>query len=466
MPRLDYDSARKLFSIADAPSGAALHSGPQSKVSMLRDRFLLVQQRLQRNEMFCKPLIASTNRDYIELSTIDTLLGSQGGVKWLLGMLCEVEEGSFYLEDMNAHVPLDLSGAVTTPGMFTENCIVLTEGEMVDGQFRVKIMGFPPPQQRTESLEAIGTFDLFRTGITPQNWAKMQELEQQANDDMFVIVSDVHLDRPQVLEKLREMFEGFSGMPQLPLFVLIGDFTSRPVSFGKDGVQQLLGHFRNLANLIAEFPLLAEEGRFVFVPGPRDPGAGNTLPRPPLASKFTSYLQEKVPHASFATNPCRLRFYAQEITIFREDILKKMQRHCIFAPRSDEREMDVTEHVRARAVASVCAATQPPLWCSPNNPHASTSLLTSSSRFTCFFFSIISAREDNLRPGTLVPASSHVASDSLAVRPRAEALSHARRGDPRRPHGPVQLEVRGLPRAQPGLLPHRLFLRRLQALDV
>ena len=77
-----------------------------------------------------------------------------------------------------------------------------------------------------------------------------------------------------------------------------------------------------------------------------------------------------MPHASFATNPCRLRFYAQEITIFREDILKKMQRHCIFAPRSDEREMDVTEHVRARAVASVCAATQPPLWCSPNNPHA------------------------------------------------------------------------------------------------
>ena len=256
---------------------------------MLRDRFRIVQQRLRRPNVLQAAHRIDEPR-YIELSTIDTLLGSQGGVKWLLGMLCEVEEGSFYLEDMNAHVPLDLSGAVTTPGMFTENCIVLTEGEMVDGQFRVKIMGFPPPQQRTESLEAIGTFDLFRTGITPQNWAKMQELEEQANDDMFVIVSDVHLDRPQVLEKLREMFEGFSGMPQLPLFVLIGDFTSRPVSFGKDGVQQLLGHFRNLANLIAEFPLLAEEGRFVFVPGPRDPGAGNTLParRSPRSSRATS----------------------------------------------------------------------------------------------------------------------------------------------------------------------------------
>ena len=53
----------------DAPSGGALHSGPESKVAMLRDRFLLVQQRLQRNEMFCKPLIASTNRDYIEVGT-------------------------------------------------------------------------------------------------------------------------------------------------------------------------------------------------------------------------------------------------------------------------------------------------------------------------------------------------------------------------------------------------------------
>ena len=52
----------------DAPSAGSLHDAPQTKVGMLRDRFLLVQQRLQRNEMFCKPLIASTNRDYIEVS--------------------------------------------------------------------------------------------------------------------------------------------------------------------------------------------------------------------------------------------------------------------------------------------------------------------------------------------------------------------------------------------------------------
>ena len=47
-----------------------------------------------------------------QLTTVDTLLGSGGGSRWLLGMLCEMEEGRFHLEDLNASVPLDLSQAV------------------------------------------------------------------------------------------------------------------------------------------------------------------------------------------------------------------------------------------------------------------------------------------------------------------------------------------------------------------
>jgi len=100
--------------------------------------------------------------------------------------------------------------------------------------------------------------------------------------------------------------------------VLLGDFTAKPVGVGRDGAAQLAAHFKALALLIAEFPLLANEGRFVFVPGPNDPGAGATLPRAPLPNYFTEALRERVKHASFATNPCRLRFYAQEIVIFRE----------------------------------------------------------------------------------------------------------------------------------------------------
>ena len=322
-PKLAFDPGSKRFTVSDVVPGLSLHAGPKAKVDMLRERFLLVQQRVLRNEMFCKPLLANSGgsggRGYIELATVDSLLGSSGGVTWLLGMLCEVEEGRFHLEDLHAHVPIDITQTVTTPGLFTENCIVLAEGELVDGVFVVQQLGFPPPQQRHESLEAVGgSWDLFRTGITPAQWLNLQELENAAADSMFVVVSDVHLDVPAVFEKLRAMFEGFCAVTPLPLFVLLGDFTSKPVGVGRDGAAQLVGHFKALANLIAEFPVLADEGRFVFVPGPNDPGAGATLPRAPLSNYFTGALRERVTHASFATNPCRLRFYAQEIVIFRE----------------------------------------------------------------------------------------------------------------------------------------------------
>jgi DNA polymerase epsilon subunit 2 len=263
-------------------------------------------------------------------------------------MLCEVEEGCFHLEDLNAHVPIDLSQTVTTPGLFTENCIVLAEGQLVDGVFVVQQLGFPPPQQRLDSLDAVGgSWDLFRTGVTPAQWLKVQALEHAAADSMFVVVSDVHLDVPLVLDKLRAMLAGFCTVQPLPLFVLLGDFTARPVGFGKDGAAQLASHFKALANLIAEFPALASEGRFVLVPGPNDPGAGATLPRAPLASHFTAALRERVPHASFATNPCRLRFYAQEIVIFRE-VLPARPSPSFKAPR-----------VRARALFRSLSTSHP-----------------------------------------------------------------------------------------------------------
>lgn len=46
------------------------------------------------------------------------------------------------------HVALDLSNATATPGIFTENAMVVVEGEVVNGLFRVVTIGFPPPEPR------------------------------------------------------------------------------------------------------------------------------------------------------------------------------------------------------------------------------------------------------------------------------------------------------------------------------
>lgn len=48
-----------------------------------------------------------------------------------------------------------------------------------------------------------------------------------------------------------------------------------------------------------------EGSRFVFVPGPDDPGLGGSLPQPALPKYFTSEVERVVPNCTFSTNPCR-----------------------------------------------------------------------------------------------------------------------------------------------------------------
>lgn len=48
-------------------------------------------------------------------------------------------------------------------------------------------------------------------------------------------------------------------------------------------------------------------------------------------SSFTTKLKNKIPKIHFATNPCRIKFFDQEIVIFREDIMSKMLRNMVGA---------------------------------------------------------------------------------------------------------------------------------------
>ena len=56
------------------------------------------------------------------------------------------------------------------------------------------------------------------------------------------------------------------------------------------------------------FPSIVESSRFLFVPGPQDPGPGNILPRPPISQFITEEIRNKIPFCEFLSNPCRLVF--------------------------------------------------------------------------------------------------------------------------------------------------------------
>jgi len=102
--------------------------------------------------------------------------------------------------------------------------------------------------------------------------------------------------------------------------------------------------FDALADLIAQYPPITQTTHFVLVPGPHDLTLNSILPRRPIMSSFTSKLKNKIPKIHFASNPCRIKFFDQEIVIFREDLMSKILRNTIGA-KPDISSSDLKRYV-------------------------------------------------------------------------------------------------------------------------
>lgn len=154
----------------------------------------------------------------------------------------------------------------------------------------------PPPEPSKVTRAYFGNANFFGGPSTTslKNSGKLKLQEEQNPDAMMVFLSDVWLDQARVMEKLRVMFAGFCEEPPI-CFVLMGNFlsggcrTGTTTSTNSGGTTsttsnasppaQLRKHFRQLAELIREFPALVEQSKFVFVPGPADSGFSNILPK-------------------------------------------------------------------------------------------------------------------------------------------------------------------------------------------
>lgn len=94
-------------------------------------------------------------------------------------------------------------------------------------------------------------------------------------------------------------------------------------------VLDAIAGFKALADIMASFPTLSQYSHFIFIPGPTDPWTSNTLPRPPIPENFVKPVINKVPNAVFTTNPARIRYFNQEIVVFREDLMSRMMRNTV-----------------------------------------------------------------------------------------------------------------------------------------
>jgi DNA polymerase epsilon subunit 2 len=149
----------------------------------------------------------------------------------------------------------------------------------------------------------------------------------------------------QTMQKLEEVLDGYESVEVVPsLFIFLGNFCSHPCNLAFYNFFELRSQFEQLGSLIASRPRIKDASRFLFIPGPGDPGPANVLPRPALPKFFTDEILKHLPNSIFGSNPCRIRFYSQEIVLFREDLQYQMRRSCICTPSEDETS-DPFEHV-------------------------------------------------------------------------------------------------------------------------
>eukprot|EP00798_Chlamydomonas_sp_ICE-L_P003761 gene3761-13821_t len=363
VPKISYDPVgRKLY--ADHQQRTLL-AGAEAKHKLYTDRLYLIHQRMRRNRMFQQGnqiMKGATNIPTAHLSDLQSLKGIVG-------------------EARISAVLLDISNAETTAGFFTENCVVIAEGELGhdgvfharalgfpptqyvarpclvgencvviaegelghDGVFHARALGFPPTEARSELPLAAQKLNFFGGAPLAGDELMMVEMEEMSHsEDRVIMLANVWLDKKEVMDDLNTVFQGYSGSDRVPpMFVLMGNFHSRASSAatpsGSDSIDflEMRDHFNSLAALIDLHPSIKENSRFVFVPGPGDPGLGCILPQAPLPAFFTGELRKTLPNAVFASNPCRLRYFSQEIVLFRYDALKRLRRRCIVPPKME-----------------------------------------------------------------------------------------------------------------------------------
>ncbi|KAL4562410.1 hypothetical protein LXL04_034613 [Taraxacum kok-saghyz] len=91
-----------------------IHGDASSKTWLYRDRFILLSQRLSRIPHFSTSSFNSDLSEFgsYEISKNQSLVG-RTGVSWVMGVISQLEDGHFYLEDLTAAVEVNLSNAIS-----------------------------------------------------------------------------------------------------------------------------------------------------------------------------------------------------------------------------------------------------------------------------------------------------------------------------------------------------------------
>lgn len=282
-PRLLYNWNQKHFEVITKPP--SLFPDPAQKTHLFRHRYILIHQRLLRNESFqtstvgvSRPSlqrsdsgIASAQQAY-KITSIANLLGRTGTTHLLLGLLTLSPTGTLTIGDLTGSIALDISNARPVPeggAWFTPGMIVLVDGIYeeegsavgplvggdggVGGTIGGKFIGFsvggPPCERRDVTLgvgkdsagsasagAGFGWVDFLGVGSERGSGSKMRRLEQRTlkqssaqstteelGKGRLVIMGQVDLTNASVLKALGKVLATYNAEPaeQIPMIFVL-----------------------------------------------------------------------------------------------------------------------------------------------------------------------------------------------------------------------------------------------------
>ncbi|KAM5469833.1 DNA-directed DNA polymerase epsilon, subunit B [Microsporum audouinii] len=337
--RLTYNMNKRQF---EPPHGhPSLFSPASNRVSLFRDRYYRIHQRLLRNETFQTSTLPTSfseantatpsNLPY-KITSITSLQGRGSTNHLLLGLFSVSPGGGYNLSDPSGTVTIDMTHAKGIPAngaWFVPGMILLVDGIYEDededtvargagaigGKFIAISVGGPPCERREVSLgidnqsrgwntmpPTDSAADPMSAG-TESNQPECMNINsisrQPQEKQRMVIMGEVNLDNPKTLQALSMVLGQYDAASdnQLPsLFVLIGNFVhDAAIGAGNCGSIEYKEFFDSLASVLMQFPNLLRNSTFVFVPGENDPwassfspGATACIPRPLIPELFRS----------------------------------------------------------------------------------------------------------------------------------------------------------------------------------
>lgn len=328
IPRFKFNDERKKFIIEDSIHRDFL-ADCNLKSEYIQNRYTILWQRTSRHPLFAPDPSTDRTVPTFQLKKVEQLL-STSKLKDIvvLGLLSQLSEGKYFIEDPTGAVQLDIKEASFHSGLFCEGCFALAEGTYSDNILKVSGLGFPPPELATSSRAYFGTANTWggTSKVLLKYSKKLKEIEMKNENDGIIFVSECWLDMPAVFDKLKILFDGYDEVPPIAI-ILMGPFMKK-----YDDMYSLKNYLNKLGDLIDATSRLKRETYIVFVPASEDPVSDNILPRPPLPECLTADLRKKFPKLIFTTNPCRIQYCTQQIVVMRSELVTKLCRNTIKFP--------------------------------------------------------------------------------------------------------------------------------------